>query len=406
MKMYLNGAEMMIKLSGSALKNLLAFLLALSKEHKKLYGKVNMGRMLKETRDLRTFTMTEKQYNAFKSQAKKQGILFAAVTDKDSKGKVMDVILPATEVDRANVIFERILYDPALGTQSPEPPQTEKKHWWQRIFHRGGREEPAEEPTPEAGAGSEHGTGTEHEAGREHGTEPGTDSGNPTPPALDAHRERERPEPAPERSESEQVIVLGLPAPQEPVREMRETEVFVEVMQVSAPEVQTAEHGSPEAAEHGQTPPIQTEEATPEVSGREELKAPAKGGQPTPVPQREQAGMPQEKGVAESRNGQKDAARSGKDSPSTSDKSTPKKQHTPPPTTKNDKQAGERTSVIGMLEGFKKEEAEKAASAPEKGKEASKEKGGKEPQRREGAKKGKTRGGKGAKAPIPKPPVR
>ena len=179
MKMYLNGAEIMIKLSGSALKNLLAFLLAVSKEHKKLYGKVNMGRMLQETRDLRTFTMTEKQYKAFKSQAKKQGILFAAVTDKDNKGKVMDVILAATEVDRANVIFERILYDPALGAESPEPPQTEKKHWWQRIFQRGGREEPAQEPTPEAGAGSEHGSGTEHEAGREHGTEPGADSGNP-----------------------------------------------------------------------------------------------------------------------------------------------------------------------------------------------------------------------------------
>ena len=38
------------------------------------------------------------------------------IRDKDDHGKLMDVILPATELDRANAIFERILY-----TLPPEP---------------------------------------------------------------------------------------------------------------------------------------------------------------------------------------------------------------------------------------------------------------------------------------------
>ena len=38
------------------------------------------------------------------------------IRDKDDRGKLMDVILPVTELDRANAIFERILY-----TLPPKP---------------------------------------------------------------------------------------------------------------------------------------------------------------------------------------------------------------------------------------------------------------------------------------------
>ena len=151
MKMYLSGTEMVVRLSGSFLKNLLAIMMALAKNHKKVYGKISLANMLRETRDLRTFTMTPAQYKAFKKLAKKQGILFAAVSDKDGKEKLFDVILPATEVDRANRIFERILYNPNLGPESPEPPQEEKKpHWWQKLFHRKDKDKDLEaEPSPD-----------------------------------------------------------------------------------------------------------------------------------------------------------------------------------------------------------------------------------------------------------------
>ena len=115
-RMMLSGTEVAVRLSGSALKNLLALTMALASNRKTLSGKVNMGKMLRETRDLRRFPMTPQQYKQFKKLAKKHKLLYSVIRDKDDKGKVMDVILPVTELDRANAIFERILY-----TLPPEP---------------------------------------------------------------------------------------------------------------------------------------------------------------------------------------------------------------------------------------------------------------------------------------------
>ncbi|MFQ7857496.1 MAG: DUF3801 domain-containing protein [Flavonifractor plautii] len=109
-RMLLSGTEVVIRLSGSALKNLLALTLALARNHKKLSGKVNLGKMLRETRDLRQFSMTPEQYKEFQHRARKQKLLFATVRDRDGWGKLIDVILPVTELDRANQIFQRMLY--------------------------------------------------------------------------------------------------------------------------------------------------------------------------------------------------------------------------------------------------------------------------------------------------------
>ena len=152
-RMALSGTEIMLRLGGSALKNLLALTIALTKAGKKVYGKISLANMLKQTRDIRVFPMTKAQYKAFKKLAKKYGILFSAIADKHGKDKTFDLILPPSELDRANQIFERILYNPELGRESPEPPRDERRHWWQRaadrvrnIFRR--RERPETE-TPE-----------------------------------------------------------------------------------------------------------------------------------------------------------------------------------------------------------------------------------------------------------------
>lgn len=120
-RMMLSGTEVTVRLGASLLKNVLALTLALAKNHKTISGKVNLGRMLKETRDLRLFAMTPEQYRQFKQRAVKQKILFSAVRDADGKGKLVDVILPVTELGRANQIFERILYVPPEERQEPQP---------------------------------------------------------------------------------------------------------------------------------------------------------------------------------------------------------------------------------------------------------------------------------------------
>ena len=131
-RMMLSGTEVMVRLSGSALKNMLALTMALASNRKVLSGKVNMGKMLRETRDLRRFPMTPEQYKQFQKLAKKHKLLFSVIKDKDDKGKVLDVILPVTELERANAIFERILY-----TLPPEPERRPTKPLQRgyEVFH-------------------------------------------------------------------------------------------------------------------------------------------------------------------------------------------------------------------------------------------------------------------------------
>ena len=117
-RMMLTGTEVAVRLSGSALKNVLALSLALAKNHKRISGKVNLGKMLRETRDLRQFPMIPEQYHQFQKLAKRQKLLYSSIHDWDGRGKIIDVILPVTELDRANQIFERMLYQEP--SQHPE----------------------------------------------------------------------------------------------------------------------------------------------------------------------------------------------------------------------------------------------------------------------------------------------
>ena len=144
-RMMLSGTEVAVRLGGSALKNLLALTMALAHNRKTLTGKVNMGKMLRETRDLRRFPMTPQQYKQFKKLAKKHKLLYSVICDKDDRGKLMDVILPVTELDRANAIFERILY-----TLPPEPERKPAKELQQgREVFQPERQAPEKERQPQ-----------------------------------------------------------------------------------------------------------------------------------------------------------------------------------------------------------------------------------------------------------------
>ena len=158
-RMMLTGTEAAVRLSGSALKNMLALSLALAKNHKRISGKINLGKMLRETRDLRQFPMTLEQYHQFQKLAKRQKLLYSSIHDRDGHGKIIDVILPVTELDRANQIFERMLYqEPSRHPERQGPQEAEKtapRRQEQPVQEgeAGGRSEPPEGPCgPAAGA--------------------------------------------------------------------------------------------------------------------------------------------------------------------------------------------------------------------------------------------------------------
>lgn len=100
---------------------MLAMSMALAQSRRTLSGRVRMGKMLRETRDLRVFPMSAEKYRQFQKLAGRQKLLYSAIRDQDGRTKLVDVVLPVTELDRANVIFQRMLYQPEREAQGESP---------------------------------------------------------------------------------------------------------------------------------------------------------------------------------------------------------------------------------------------------------------------------------------------
>ena len=151
-RMMLSGSETVIRLTGSAVKNLAAILFALAKSNKKLYGKTSLGKMLRETRDIRVFPMTQEQFDAFQAQAKRQKLLFAGIQDRRSG--LVDLAIPTADVERANLVFERMGF--LSGKQAPEreaaPSKKERRSGRDSpgIRHSSASRTTAERPSVEA----------------------------------------------------------------------------------------------------------------------------------------------------------------------------------------------------------------------------------------------------------------
>ena len=82
--MMLSGGEVAVKLAGSAAKNAAAMLLALARNHKKFYGRTSLKKILQQTRDIRTFSLTPEQYREFSRQAKDK-VLFGVSRTRSSR---------------------------------------------------------------------------------------------------------------------------------------------------------------------------------------------------------------------------------------------------------------------------------------------------------------------------------
>lgn len=144
-RMMLSGGEVAVRLGGSATKNLLAMSLALAKSHRKISGRVRMGKMLQQTRDLRVFPMTREEYQDFKRRARAPKLLYAAIQDKKAEDRpkgMVDVILPAMEVERANLVFQKMMYRQPESSKKEQPDrgqQPEKEPGMPKKDSRSGR---------------------------------------------------------------------------------------------------------------------------------------------------------------------------------------------------------------------------------------------------------------------------
>ena len=112
-KMSLDGAEVVLKLTGTGLKNIAAFLLAAAKSDgnnkMKLSGKERLKTMLKSGKELKVFGIKESDLEQFTKYAKRYGVVYCAIRDKDgSPDGLTDVMAKAEDAPKIDRIVERL----------------------------------------------------------------------------------------------------------------------------------------------------------------------------------------------------------------------------------------------------------------------------------------------------------
>lgn len=110
-KMGLNGAEVALRITGVAAKEVATMLYAVLKDNKKSKGRTRLENLIKTGRPLTIFTVKASDYDQFKTEAKKYGILYSGIRDsKMSEDDMVDIIVKQEDASRINRIVERFKF--------------------------------------------------------------------------------------------------------------------------------------------------------------------------------------------------------------------------------------------------------------------------------------------------------
>ena len=106
----------MVRLTGAGAKQAAAALLAVAASREKSKGKARLGSLLKSGKELSVFTLTQEQLKPFAREAKRYGVLYTVVKDKEKNGP-LDLIVRREDAGKINRIIDRL----DIGTVRPEP---------------------------------------------------------------------------------------------------------------------------------------------------------------------------------------------------------------------------------------------------------------------------------------------
>ena len=108
-RLYLEGFEEVVKLSGKGIKELVPLLASTLKQESKSKGKARLTQMIKSGSPLKVFTFKNKDLKKFTEQAKRYGVLYTVLRDKNSKepNATVDVIARAEDASKIQRIADR-----------------------------------------------------------------------------------------------------------------------------------------------------------------------------------------------------------------------------------------------------------------------------------------------------------
>ena len=103
----LEGAEVAVKLAGTGAKQLAILMYAVLKDQKKTKGKIRLTNMLRSGKELKVFAVKDKDLQRFCTEAKKYGVLYTVLKDRDANDGLTDIMVRAEDASKINRIFDR-----------------------------------------------------------------------------------------------------------------------------------------------------------------------------------------------------------------------------------------------------------------------------------------------------------
>ena len=105
-RLSLEGFEVAAKLTGSAAKNVALLLVSVLKQEQQTKGKARLTNMIKSGKELKVFSIPNKDLAQFTKQAKRYGVLYCVLRDKSAKGDDVPVDIIASKIQRIVERFE------------------------------------------------------------------------------------------------------------------------------------------------------------------------------------------------------------------------------------------------------------------------------------------------------------
>ena len=106
-RMSLNGVEVAARITGTGAKELAIMISAIMRGHKKTRGKARLTSMLRSEKPLKVFAVKDEELEVFCREAKKYGVLYCVLKDKDATDGLTDIMVKAEDASKINRIFER-----------------------------------------------------------------------------------------------------------------------------------------------------------------------------------------------------------------------------------------------------------------------------------------------------------
>lgn len=115
-RLSLEGFEVAAKLTGSAAKNVALLLVSVLKQEQQTKGKARLTNMIKSGKELKVFSIPNKDLAQFTKQAKRYGVLYCVLRDKSAKGDDVPVDIIARAEDGMELMLA--LFNIVQGTIS------------------------------------------------------------------------------------------------------------------------------------------------------------------------------------------------------------------------------------------------------------------------------------------------